>query len=144
MILKTIHNLGDQQFQRNLKRIEREGNDDLLLIWEFGPREYSNQELHILLRTVNWQAEVAGRFQHRLFLVAASISLWIGSAFLAAAAGFNLLATFLLCLAPLALAVTIAGHIHLRKKYRAFRYSRDIAHMIQQELERRRKDASIF
>lgn len=144
MILKTVRSITDQQFERSLERIEREGNDDLLLIWQFGPHDYSNQELHILLRAVNWQSEVAGKLQHRLFMVAASISFWIGAAFLCAASGLTLLSSIFLCLAPLALIVAIMGHWYLRRKYKAYPYARDIAGVIQQELDRRRKDASIF
>lgn len=130
--------------QRRLNRIQRDGNDDLLLILECGPRDYPTFELHQLLRRVRQQTAHSARIQHLLFLVGASISLWIGAGFLCAALGYLAWGYIFLALIPTSCLLLISGHIYLRRKYRTHRHGAIIANIIQQELERRRKDASIF
>ncbi len=130
--------------QRHLTRIEREGNDDLSLILEFGPQDFPTHELHHLLRQVRTQSAIATRIQHYLFVVGAGISLWIGASFLSAALGYLALGYLFLAMIPASCLLLIAGHFYLRIKYRTHRHAPAIANIIQQELERRRKDASIF
>ncbi len=129
---------------RRLQRLEKEGNDDLLLIMEFGAEAYSNQELNKILEQVNIQKDITTRWQHRLFLVGFSISVWIGASFLAAALGGRLLSFVLLAIAPFCMMVALIGQLLLRYYYPTYRQSHLVASIIQQELDRRRKDASIY
>lgn len=127
-----------------MQRLEKHGNNDLLLIMEFGASAYSTYELADILEEVNEQKEEAGRLQHYLFLVGFSISLWIAAAFLAAAFEYRILSFVFLTLVPLSLLFALTGHFLLRRRFPAFREIHLVASIIQQELDRRKKDASIF
>ena len=130
--------------QRLLQRLEKDGNDDLALIMEFGANSYSTQELSIILYQVSEQKEIAGRWQHRLFLVGFSVSFWIATAFIAAACQAQLVSFILLAMVPVSLLLALAGHFYLRRMFPAYRNIHLVASIIQQELDRRKKDASIF
>jgi apolipoprotein N-acyltransferase len=130
--------------QRLLQRLEKDGNDDLVLIMEFGANCYSTQELSAILHQVSEQKEVAGRWQHRLFLVGFSVSFWIATSFIAAACHARLLSFLLLTMVPISLLLALGGHFYLRRMFPAYRNIHLVASIIQQELDRRKKDASIF
>jgi hypothetical protein len=134
----------DFLLQRHLQRLEKHGNNDLLLIMEFGASAYSTYELADILEEVNAQKEEAGRLQHYLFLVGFSISLWIAVAFLAAAFDYRILSFIFLAMVPMSLLFALIGHFLLRKRFPAFREIHLVGSIIQQELDRRKKDASIF
>lgn len=129
---------------RQIQRLEKEVNDDLLLIMEFGAEAYTTAELMHILEQVSEQKETTTRWQHRLFLVGFSISVWIGSSFLAAALGAQLLSFLFLAGAPLCLTIALMGHLLLRYRFPTYLQSHLVASIIQQELDRRRKDASIY
>lgn len=130
--------------QRLLQRLEKDGNDDLALIMEFGPNSYSTSELSLILDKVSEQKEIAGRWQHRLFLIGFSVSLWIAASFIAAACHARLLSFLLLAMVPVSLLLALGGHFYLRRTFPAYRNIHLVASIIQQELDRRKKDASIF
>lgn len=130
--------------QRHLRRIEQEGNNDLLLIMEFGADAYDTRELRLLLENALQQKTIAGRWQHRLFITGFSIPLWTALAIIAAAFELQLLSIGLLALIPVSLLAAVLGHTWLRRSFPVFRDIHLVASIIQQELERRRKDASIF
>lgn len=130
--------------QRKIRQLERDGNDDLLLILEVGPRDYSTFELNQLLKRLQYQHHRAQYYQQRLFIIGASISFWVGAAFLSAALGYYALGYLFLAFVPAALLLVICGHLYLRYQYRTHRDAQLINAIIHQELERRRKDASIF
>lgn len=130
--------------QRLLQRLEKDGNDDLALIMEFGANSYSTQELSNILQQVGDQKEIAGRWQHRLFLVGFSVSFWIATSFIAAACQAQLISFLLLAMVPVSLLLALGGHFYLRHRFPAYRNIHLVASIIQQELDRRKKDASIF
>jgi len=130
--------------QRLLQRLEKDGNDDLALIMEFGANSYSTQELSITLEQVSEQKEIAGRWQHRLFLVGFSVSFWIAASFIAAACQAQVTSFFFLAMVPFSLLLALGGHFYLRQMFPAYRNIHLVASIIQQELDRRKKDASIF
>ena len=127
-----------------LSCIERDGNDDLLLIREYGAAEYSTQELMVLLRNIKWQLNKASQLQRRLLLLIASISLWIGAGFLSMVTGFTTLGYIFFGLVPLAITASLLGQLYVRRKYNVTTHAQELTRIIQQELDRRRKDASIF
>lgn len=130
--------------QRLLRRLEKDGNDDLLLIIEFGADSYSTRELNRILQLVKTEKEIAGRWHHRLFLVGFSISFWIAASFIAAACDADLLSFILVGMVPISLFGVLLGHFYLRRRYPVYRDIHLIVSIIQQELDRRKKDASIF
>ena len=144
MILKTYRRIQAQRFQHSLDRIEREGNDDLFLIQAFGPQDYSNTELHALLRTVNRQGELYAKLRQRLFFMAAFLSLSTGGVFLAIVMQKPIFSYLMLGLVAITILLVAFGQLHLYRLYRSYQKAGAVAQLIQQELERRRKDASIF
>lgn len=131
-------------FDRLIRRLEKDGNNDLMLIMEFGAEAYSTRELSQLLRHIVAQKSIAERWYHRLFLLGFSVSFWIAASFLAAASEAKGLSLTLLALVPVSLLVVLFGHFYLSRRYPAHRDIHLVASIIEQELERRKKDASIF
>ncbi|MEM1217120.1 MAG: hypothetical protein AAGJ82_15605 [Bacteroidota bacterium] len=134
----------DLLLQRHLRRIEIAGNDDLLLIMEFGADAYGTKELRALLKNATQQKIKAGRWQHYLFLTGFSIPVWTALAIIAAAFEWQLFSISFLSLVPLSLLAAVLGHSWLRRTFPVFRDIHLVTSIIQQELERRRKDASIY
>lgn len=131
-------------FDRLIQRLENDGNNDLMLIMEFGADAYSTKELSQLLRYIVEQKNIAERWYHRLFLLGFSVSFWIAASFLAAASDAGYLSYILLSLVPISLLVVLFGHLYLSRRYPAHRDIHLVASIIEQELDRRKKDASIF
>lgn len=129
--------------ERQLRRIERDVNDDLLMILEVGPQYYSNRELYDLTDKLRRQELRYFSLQRYFYLILLTIPCWIGSFFLANAFGFHGVARYLLCGVPVAIVVFFAGSAYIRFRFSNCRYANLIRSIIQQELERRRKDASI-
>lgn len=134
----------DWLFQRTLQRLERAGNNDLLLIMEFGASSYSTEELRQLLAEVEQQKQLANLWQNRIFLVYFSISFWIAASVIASANEAHTLSNILLGMVPASLLIAVVGHTMLRYRYPSLRDNQIIASIVQQELDRRKKDASIF
>lgn len=127
------------QMDTLLQQLETDGNDDLSLILSFGAEAYTTDELTQLLYAVNHQREVAAVWQHRLFVVGFSISLWISAAFLCAAFEAHLLGYIFMALVPASLLLALAGHHWLRWRFPAFKDVHLIASIIGGELERRQE-----
>jgi hypothetical protein len=134
----------DWLFERYLLQLEREGNDDLLLIMEFGAAYYTTEELQQLMVQVNAQKIVANRWHKQLFALGLSVSLWVAGALLAMAYGELLLGYILLGLVPLAVGGALLGHFAIHRRYPTLRETQLVSSIVQQELDRRKKDASIF
>lgn len=129
---------------RKLKQLEREGNDDLQQILEFGPGPFSTPELKMLLRRIRRQMNRVALLQKRFFLAGASTVVLTGLSFLAAALGMKMLGIVFLSLSPAGLIAFAVGSIMINRRYRTYRHSRVLERAIREEIDRRRKDASIF
>lgn len=148
MMLKNIKfmriRLNEYLLNRQLLRLEREAGDDLLQVLEGGPEYYTNQELHLLLEQLRHQVYQANRFNKKRLLVGASITIWIGASFLCGALGWYLAGYLFLSLVPLSALAYLAATVALHRRFRTYRHARLVEAIIFQELERRRKDASIY
>ncbi|PHN05776.1 hypothetical protein [Flavilitoribacter nigricans] len=129
--------------ERQLRRIERDVSDDLLMILEVGPQYYSNQELYELTDELQQQEEISKNLQRNFFLFLVSIPLWVCAYFLSNAFGWHAVARIFLYMIPVAGLIFATGSFYCRYQYRNCRHANLIRSIIQQELERRRKDASI-
>lgn len=129
--------------ERQLRRIERDVNNDLLMILEVGPQYYSNQELYELTDELQQQEDYSKNLQKHFFLFLVSIPFWVCGYFLANAFGWHATGQFFFYMIPLAIALFATGNLYCRFRYRNCRHANLIRSIIQQELERRRKDASI-
>ena len=130
--------------QRLLRRLEKDGNDDPTLIVEFGADSYTTQELGRILTHVTLRKKQVDRRRHRLFLIGFSISFWIAAAFVAGALSAHAWGFFFLAMVPVSLASALLGHFYLRRRFPSYHNSHVVTSIIQQELDRRKKDASIF
>lgn len=130
--------------EQQLKRLEREAADDLMQVLEGGPEYYSTQELYGLLEQLRRQALYVNRFNQKRLIAGASISMWIGASFLCGAFGLIRLGYAFLILVPFSAGLFLFATLYMRKRFPTHRHSRHIEAIIYQELERRRKDASIF
>lgn len=132
-------------FQKLVDRLEYAGNDDYALIVEFGAEAYSNNELQFLLEEIDVQHQIAIRWQQQLFIIAISISLCIGTSLVFSTIEKALVWSYtFLCLVPVAIIYVSVMYAQLQKRYPNLRKSHLIASIIQQELERRKTDASIY
>lgn len=129
--------------ERQLRRIERDVNNDLLMILEVGPQYYSNRELHGLVDNLEYQEILLKKSQRHLFLSLVFIPLWVCIYFLANAFGAHAIAQVFLYLVPISLMTFASGSFYSRYHFQDCRHANLIRSIIQQELERRRKDASI-
>ena len=128
---------------RHLRKIEKEANDDLLMVMEAGPQYYTNQELYHLLDKLGLQEYEVLQFNRKLFIILASVSLWLVLLFVSHAVGLSWLAAIMTFLTASFLLAFAVGKIYLHQKFKTYRSSGLIRSIIQQELERRQKDASI-
>ncbi len=133
----------DFRLKRQLKQIVRDANDDLYLVREGGPHYYSNSELYALLERLNAEESEALRLNYRLFVLLASLTIWIAGFFLFEAFHLQWGANFCFILLVSKFLLFSVGIVYIHRRYRHFRFSSRLRIIIQQELERRRKDASI-
>ncbi|WP_116126557.1 hypothetical protein [Lewinella sp. IMCC34183] len=127
-------------WNRQISRLERAGNDDFLLILTGGASAYATHELHHLLRRLRLESMRLRQLRRTIFRLSACVPLML---FVACAAGlfgwhpvvYGTLAA-LLFLAAL-LAVTIS---YVTRRFSCHDRGKRLRCIIQQELERRRKD----
>lgn len=129
---------------RQLKRLERECNDDLLLVQECGPEYYSNDELYDLLDLLDAENRETFRYRRLLLLTAAMILFWFGIVLFAHLTAANLLKNIAVTLFAFGFLTFLTGTILIRKKLLLLRRTQQIRTLIYAELDRRRKDASIY
>lgn len=130
---------------RQIRRIEREANDDFLQILSFGARCYPTKELQQLLQNLSYQAQRYARYRRLLlFLVAGTATLWIALCFLFQSLNFGPGIYLSLALIPLSILSFTGGALYLNRKFGSVREAQRIEKIIIEELERRKKDASIF
>jgi len=129
---------------RQINKIEREGNDDFQQILSFGARCYPTQELHALLRKLDKEAQRMAYYRRLVFLIGGSTTLWIAFCFLFQSLDFSAGIYFTLALVPVTIIAFGVGNVYVNRKYKAVRDAHIIEKIIVEELDRRRKDASIF
>lgn len=134
----------DFLLEYQLKKIEREVNNDFLQIMEAGPEYYTTQELHTLLGMLHQLRIEYQQRSRRMFYFGASVTLWIGISFILGVFKLTLLSYILLAFAPITIIVYLVSMLVLRWRYRLCRDGHLIESIIRQEIDRRRKDASIF
>ena len=134
----------DFLLEYQLKKIEREVNNDFLQIMEAGPEYYTTQELHNLLGQLHQLRVEFQERSRRMFYFGASVTLWIGISFIFGMINWYILSYLTLALAPVTIIIYLFSMLYLRWKYRLCRDGHLIESIIRQEIDRRRKDASIF
>lgn len=130
--------------ERQLQRLEREADDDLLQVLEGGPEYYTNHELYGLLDQLRRQTREVNQYNQKRMILGGSISIWIGAGFLCGAFGLRTIGYFFIACVPFSALAFMIATFYLKRRFRTYRHTRLIESIIHQELERRRKDASIF
>lgn len=134
----------NKKLEKRLRKIEKEGNDDLSLVLEFGPQNFPTYELHRLLYRLEEQSEKVFALKRACyyagFVVLASVTAGTYCLLSAMYALGYIFLTFL----PLSIGVAAVGFFHLSRRYTTYRYTGYLRAQIAQEIERRRKDASIY
>ncbi len=129
---------------RQLERIEREANDDFRMILSFGAHCYPTKELHQLLRQLEQKMEKLSYYRRILFLTGGTTTLWIALNFLFQAFDFKAGIYLTLSLAPVSIIAFAVGTILVNRRYKSVKQAHQIERIIVEEIDRRRKDASIF
>ncbi len=129
---------------RQINKIEREANDDFLQILSFGARCYPTNELHAILRKLDKASQKLAYYRRLVFLIGGSTTLWIAFCFLFQSLDFTVGIYFTLSMVPVTLIAFSVGHIYINRKYKSVRNAVTVEKIIVEELDRRRKDASIF
>jgi hypothetical protein len=129
---------------RQLKKIEREANDEYLQILTFGARCYTTPELNSLLRALDKKVQLHAYYRRIVFIIGASTTLWIAFCFLFQSLDYSIGVYATLAMVPFSIIGFTAGNIILNRRYKAVRNANLIERIIAEELDRRRKDASIY
>ncbi|MCB0578766.1 MAG: hypothetical protein KDD10_05590 [Phaeodactylibacter sp.] len=129
---------------RQIRRIEKEANNDFLQILSFGARCYPTKELHQLLHDLDQEAQRHAYFRRILFMVGGTTTLWIALCFLFQSLNFGVGIYLTLGMIPASILAFSVGSIYVNQKFRSIREAGRIEKIIVEELERRKKDASIF
>jgi hypothetical protein len=143
-LTKKVLFMNNYFLKRQIEQIEQEANDDFAQILEFGARCYPTRELHQLLHQLDLESYQYNYFKRLLFLIAGSTTFWIAFFFLFQSLEFKAGIYFTIIMVLLSVVVFTAGTVHLNRKFKSIRQSALIERIITEELERRRKDASIF
>ncbi|MCB0641153.1 MAG: hypothetical protein KDC44_05910 [Phaeodactylibacter sp.] len=129
---------------RQLKRLEREANDDLRLVLEAGPEYYTNEELYGLLNDLEHKRINLLKIRSALLVLAGGMLLWAALSVFAQYQEITWLAWLSFSFFIIDFSAFLAGSWFFTRKFRLMRRGIAIRNTIVAELERRRKDASIF
>lgn len=134
----------EKDLEKYLRHIEAQGNDDLHLLQEVGAQYFSTTDLQVLLQHLNYQSRYTLRLRKTGLYTLLSIGFATATAYRSFAAGRPTMAYAFLCLIPLALILFALGWLQLRKKHETIQHASKIRRTIIQELDRRKKDPSVY
>ncbi len=130
--------------ERTLKRLEREGNDDLLQIRMLGPEFFPTPDLYELLEKLERQRDVVDKKQYHLKCFGMLLPLFIIGAFLSNYFTVYWLGVALLAGIPMIFGFLMYHAFRIKQQYPTFHDTHHIERSIRQELKRRREESSIF
>jgi hypothetical protein len=128
---------------RQLRRIEREANDDLSLILEAGPEYYTNEELYELLNELEQRRLQLLQMRRALLFLISGLLLWVVINVYAQMHDITWLSWVTLGCFLFDFIGFLAGSFFYYKKHLLMRQAHAIRLTIYTELDRRRKDALI-
>ena len=129
---------------RMLKKLEQDGNNDLLQVHTLGPQFYSTPELYDLLEELNRQRRMVSAKLTRVYRIGAIIPVLVLATFMASY--YQALPLALACVAgiPVIGLVFTFRTLRLRREYPTFFESQTIEYKIRQEIKRRQEESSVF
>ena len=128
---------------RQLRRLEREANDDLSLILEAGPEYYTNEELYELLNELEQKRLQLLQMRRALLFLVGGLMLWVAINLYAKVYEVPWLFWVTLGCFIFDFVGFLAGSYIYYRKHRLMRQAHAIRLTIYTELDRRRKDALI-
>ncbi len=128
---------------RQLRRIEREANDDLLQVLELGAHYFSTPELYDLLDRVQEQRQLVSQKLDKLYRFGILTPVFFLATFLASYFQIKLLAILFISAVPVMLVLFSYRSMRLRRDHPTYYDSEAIEKAIRQELHRR-EGSSIF
>lgn len=134
----------DYFLNRQIERIEREAGNDFLQIRSFGAHCYATRELQELLRRLKQEEQKMIQYRNFIYVIGATSSIWIGLSMVAFAFQYIFIQYLALSLIFSSVLIFIAGLVFLKRKFPTASLAPTLEVIIREELERRRKDASIF
>ncbi|HMQ50392.1 MAG TPA: hypothetical protein PKA00_23485 [Saprospiraceae bacterium] len=134
----------DYLLNRQLERIEREAGNDFLQIRSFGAHCYTTRELQELLMRLQREEQKMIQYRNFIYIIGATSSVWIGLSMIAFSFQYFLIQYLALFLIFFSVLTFIVGLFTLKRKFSVASAADEIEVIIREELERRRKDASIF
>ncbi|MCB0616535.1 MAG: hypothetical protein KDC75_24620, partial [Phaeodactylibacter sp.] len=105
---------------------------------------YPTKELHQLLHELDQQAGRYAYYRRLMLMVGGTITLWIALCFLFQSLNFTPGIYLTLTMIPVSIFSFSAGSVYINQKFRSVREADRVEKIIVEELERRKKDASIF
>ncbi len=128
---------------RTIERIEREGNDDLLLVHTLGPQDFSTPDLYDMLEQLEGQKETVSNKLSNLYRMGILIPLFVIATFLASHFQVTWLGILFLSAVPILGILFTFRTVRIRRDHPTYYDSQVIEYKIRQEL-RRRQESSIF
>ncbi len=127
-----------------LYRMEQVGNNDLMLIKDLGPGIFETRDLKRALVDMKKREKEVEEIRMRIYRIGACSAVFLFMSYVARAFGASYLSLVLLLLFPALIVVFSIGQIYLRRKYPAYIYYNPLRESIQQELDFRKEESSIF
>ena len=132
--------MADRFWKRQINRLERAGNDDFLLILTGGAGAYATHELHHLLRRLRLESMKKRQLRRTVFRLSACVPLMLFAACFAALFGWEPVVYGTLAALSFLTVVLFASNRYVESRFSRLNRSKRLRCIIQQELERRRKD----
>ena len=131
------------RIKRQIKRLERAGNDDFALILTGGAEVFATHELHQLLRRLKVNDFKLQRIRDFMFRVGVAIPFLMFAACCLALVGQRGLVG--LCLIAIAACILVLAltQVHVGRNYASMGQAKRLKCIIQQELDRRRRGVSV-
>ncbi len=127
-------------WNRQINRLERAGNDDFLLILTGGANAYATHELHHLLRRLRIESMRLGELRRTIFRLGVCIPAMLFTACAAGLLGWHPVVYGTLAALAFLAVVLIVATAYVRGRFTCHDRGKRLRCIIQQELERRRKD----
>ncbi len=134
--------MAERFWNRQISRLEKAGNDDFLLILTGGANAYATYELHHLLRQLRLQDLKLRSLRQLMFQLGLAIPFLMFAACAFGLAGLHWIVYALLLAIPVCLLALVSLSWFIAGKFSCTGKSKRLRCIIQQELDRRRKDVT--
>ncbi|OAV44698.1 hypothetical protein [Lewinella sp. 4G2] len=127
------------KIKRQIKRLERAANDDFTLILTGGAEAFATHELHQLLRRLKVNSTRLDKLRDFMFRVGLAIPFLMFAATALSLIGLRSMVGTCLIAMPVCVLVLALTQVHVSRNYACVRQQKRLRHIIQQELDRRRR-----